>query len=128
LKLDQIMNVFDSKTEYVCVEDDMAFVLDKDTFATKRVYTRSGEDFEEVDFLGLISRTAEYLKDKVDAAALLREFLKNLHPKEALKIAERVEKKPAVSSKDEKCYSLTIGGKRGRPMELCLVHNAGYDT
>lgn len=130
MKIEEILELLESDKEILQIEEKTMFIIDIDTHKLKRAWKRVNGDFEELELDVIVSRIAKKLKDKVDAEALLKELLiAQTHPEFLLDLDERLQKPDVmVKSKPTRCYSLSIGGKRGRPVELTLVHNQGFDT
>lgn len=128
MKCEEIFALLDRKTEFLTFDDVYAYILDSKTYKLKRVWKWQEETgFEEIDIKKVVANIAKALKDKVDGEALLKEFLMaKAHPEEIQELKERVvDKEAKITSKPKECYSLVIGGKRGRPYVLPLVRNQG---
>lgn len=130
MRVEDIAKALDTENEDLSLQESIIFILDKKTQKTKRIYiSADGEEWEEVDVEQTIEVIVNYLKEHVDVKALLTDYLQNIvHPAMLLDILERVKNQAKVVSKPRECYSLTVGGKPGHPLTLCLVHNVGEDT
>jgi len=68
-----------------------------------------------------IDKMASQLAEHFDSKMLMEEVLRKTDTEQLLDVQERLEV-PGASIKSRKgCFSLQIGGKRGRPKELTLI-------
>ena len=63
---------------------------------------------------------AKELAKYVDAEKLMVHILSQYNPEELEELFERVIKKEGKVTEQPGCYSLNIGGKRGRPMNIVV--------
>jgi len=102
-------------------EDRIILIVNRDS-ETSRVFRIVSEQpllAEEltVDFQELAEKLARGL-DKVE---LLKEVLRSAPPNDVIEIKERLDAQPDASiSSSPGCFSLKIGGRRGRPKELVI--------
>jgi len=111
------------KSEFPVIDKDskLVYVIDSEN-DTKRIYKITDEDSLELEEIELdIPGMAAQLAEHFDANMLMQEVLKKADTDQLLEVKARLEK-PDVSIKSKKgCFSLQIGGKRGRPIELTLI-------
>ncbi len=120
--LNQLYDMAGPKEYAVMDKEDNLIVLLNTEDETSRVF-RIVHEYpilaEEliVDFQGMAEKLARGL-DKVE---LLKEVLRSAPPNDVVEIKERLEAGPDVSiTSGPGCFSLKIGGKRGRPKELVI--------
>ena len=90
-----------------------------ETKAIYRIVREYPLELEKIDID--IDKMASQLAEHFDSKMLMSEVLKKTETGQLLDIKERLEK-PEASIKSKKgCFSLQIGGKRGRPVELTLI-------
>jgi len=102
--------------------------LNAERHPTKRYVVKKFEEtngkltieLEEINIEKLKQEIIKKLSDKINTTAMLDDVLGDLTIQGLKELHSRtVEHKGKVKSK-EGCYKLTIGGKKGRPMELML--------
>jgi len=107
-----------ASTEFLCVERNLVILVDCD-FRTKRVWEKKNSHYEEVDVKEMVNRIAAYLTQHVSLENLLKDKILHEAAETIFDLNERVLKKGKV--KEHKgCYSVSITGKRGPPLELEL--------
>jgi hypothetical protein len=113
LEIDQYP-IIDKEAKLVTVVDS------KDN--TKLIYRITREYPLEIQKIAMdLDKMASQLAEHFDAKLLLTEVLKKADSGQLLEIQDRLAI-PDVSIKSKKaCFSLMIGGKVGRPMELTLI-------
>lgn len=127
MKLEEIMGELDNEKEEFYLTTNLIYVLDKTTLKTLRIYI-SGDnvDWEKKDLAQMLLDIIAGLKDKFEIEVFLKEFLVTRTPPEILvDVHERIMNNAKVTSKPEECYAFDIGGKRGHPLQLCLIQNLG---
>jgi len=117
----QIKRLIDPAKESLIVDEDYVYIMDPKTNRLLKLFVKAGHRYTQVDLQKTIGFIAEKLKDTVDAKRFLEELM-FLHssPAEILELHERILKGASVKDKPG-CYSLMIGGKKGRPYEFVLV-------
>lgn len=108
----------EEKMVYVVSNDD---IKEADADKTSRLFHIVQEDpllLEEVLFD--FDEMASKLTPGFDPHFLVKEALKEAPPKLLLDIKERLDRPKAKISTRPGCVSLSIGGKRGAPVELVL--------
>lgn len=121
-KIEEIVTQVDPSKQRFFLTEELAFIYNVDAVRLEKVWKKSNGDYVELNLKEIVDNIASYLKDFVDVKALLKEILEtDTSPREIIEVAERIEKKPTVKSAPGKCYSLMIGGKKGRPHEFALL-------
>ena len=69
-----------------------------------------------------VSEIVKSLAKHIDPKLLLEETLKQVSPDDIDEIYDRVVEKKGKVKSGEGCYSLKIGGKKGKPFELCIIN------
>lgn len=120
--LNQIYDTVKSGEYPIIDKEDKLIVIIKDEDKTARIYKIVSEypllaeelivDFEPI---------AERLAVGLDAKGLIIEALRKAPPNDVVEIQERLEKPDAAVKPGPGCYSIKIGGKPGRPIELVIV-------
>lgn len=89
---------------------------------TKAIYRIIREYPIELEKIEIdIDKMASQLAEHFDSKMLMEEVLRKADTEQLLDVQERLEV-PGASIKSKKgCFSLQIGGKRGRPKELTLI-------
>ena len=127
-RLSEIQSELNPKTEILIIAGDYITILDADTQKPKRFYRRVDDEYELVDMIGKIEKIASYISERVSFKEFLKEFLLTQMPPEDIEeLEERIEAGAKIEEEPGGCYSIHIDGKRGRPYELVLLHNPGYD-
>jgi len=89
---------------------------------TKAIYRIVGEHPIELEKIDIdIDKMASQLAEHFDSKMLMSEVLKKTETGQLLDIKERLETPDASIKSKKGCFSLQIGGKRGRPVELTLI-------
>ena len=89
---------------------------------TKRIYRIVGENPIELEEIQIdLNKMASMLADQFDAKMLMDEVLRKTDTAQLLDIKERLEVPDASIKSKKGCFSMQIGGKRGRPVELVLI-------
>ena len=97
---------------FIAVRDEFGHIV-------KLYQLKDDGTLEELDVDAIIEEIAEYLKDKVNIKAFLKDVLAMQYELDLMELFYRIQKKPKVSD-EEGCYALLIGGKRGKPFKLWL--------
>jgi len=98
-------------------EDGIAAILDMESHI-KHLFKYSEGSFKEVklDIKGM----AQKLRAGFETQDFLEEVLETTAPATLLEVNDRLEHPEAKVTSAPRCFSLMIGGKRGRPLELTL--------
>ena len=89
---------------------------------TKRIYRIVGENPIELEEIQIdLNKMAAMLAEQFDAKMLMDEVLRKTDTAQLLDIKERLEVPDASIKSKKGCFSMQIGGKRGRPVELVLI-------
>lgn len=107
-----------ASTEFLCVEGNLVVLVDVD-YRVKRVWEKKNSHYEEVDVKEMVNRIAAYLAQHVSLESLLKDKILHEAAETILDLNKRVLKKGKVQE-HKGCYSVTIAGKRGPPLELEL--------
>ena len=89
---------------------------------TKRIYRIVREyplELEEIEID--LDKMASQLAEHFDSKMLMDEVLRKTDTDQLLELKERLETPDASIKSKKGCFSLLIGGKRGRPVELTLI-------
>jgi len=121
MKLNEIRKLA-GKKEYLTLYEEMISLCDKDGHTIKVwKYNQELDEFDEIPFEEMTKTIIEFLSKKIDVKDILSDLLKAHTPEQTVvDIYERVTKsnfKASVKSK-EGCFSISIGGKKGRPVSL----------
>ncbi len=121
--LDQISNFVNEEDQILQVEGEFALIVEsKKPFKLIRAFKKKDTEYEEMN----IHKIARFIAKKLASYLNSEEFLKELlidhsHPMELQELKERLEHPDATIKPAKTCYSLLIGGKKGRPYEFTLV-------
>jgi len=121
--LDAIKKAIDPETEFICVEGDLVAICEtEEPCKLKAVFKKAGERYVKVDLPAMLELIVSKLAPHIDVKRFLTELI-TLHSsaEEVLELNERLEKGDVKISEEKRCYSLMVGGKRGRPYEFNLV-------
>ena len=116
---------------YDNLEKDQYPVIDKEAklitvmnaaSSTKSIYRITEEHPIVLELIELdLEKMASILAENFDAKMLMDEVLRKADTDQLLELSERLAI-PNASVKSRKgCFSMQIGGKRGRPVELTLI-------
>lgn len=120
--LTTIRQRIDPEKEIVVADGDLVYILDDETARLKMIFKKAGHRYVEINFQETIAKIAEKLAPHVQVETFLKELIAcTTSPQEILELKERLAKGEVKISSENRCYSLLIGGKRGRPMEFTLV-------
>ena len=120
--LENIRKASDPEKEAVVMEEDLVFVLETETNKLKMLFKKAGQRYVQIDVTKTIETIANKLAPHVDIKKLLTEMLLiKSGPVEIMELKERLEKSYAKIKDTPGCYSLTVGGKRGKPYEFILI-------
>lgn len=120
MRFEEIAKLVDPETEifFYDAEDGIAAILDPES-RVKHLYKYMPDGtFKEIHLD--IKNMAERLREGFEAQPFLEEVLETTAPADLLDISERLEHPEATVKSAPRCFSLMIGGKRGRPLELLL--------
>jgi len=124
--LQAIRASIDSENEAVILDGDYALIVSKEGTANKikGLFKKAGRQrrYVEIDLVQIV----EFIVNKLAPHVDIKEFLKELvllhsSHEEILELKERLKKGYVSVKGDNQCYSLMVGGKRGRPYEFNLV-------
>ena len=117
-----IKETIDPEKEIVIVIEDYVRVDDiEPPHRLKMLFKKAGQRYVEVNFTEIVKFIAEKLAPHMDVEQFLTEHIKAFSSaEEIMELKERLEKPAKVSAKPL-CYSLMVGGKRGKPYEFNLV-------
>jgi len=99
-------------------EAGIAAILDIEGRIQHIYTTKDAVEFREITLD--IKAMAKKLAEGLDPEAFLEEVLETTAPVELVEVKERLEHPQATVKSAKRCFSLMIGGKQGRPMELTL--------
>jgi len=89
---------------------------------TKSIYRIIREYPIELEKIEIdIDKMSSQLAEHFDSKMLMEEVLKKTDTEQLLELKERLEIPDASIKSKKGCFSLQIGGKRGRPVELTLI-------
>ena len=113
----------DPEKEIVIVIEDYVRIDDiKPPHRLKMLFKKAGNRYVGINIAETIRFIADKLKPHVDVGRFLAEHIRAYSSaEEIIELKERLEKGPVKVSGKPLCYSLMIGGKRGRPYEFNLV-------
>jgi len=121
--LESIRKVSDPEKEAVIMDEDLVFILETETNKLKMLFKKAGNRYVQIDITKTIKTIVNKLAPHVDVKQLLTEMLLiQSGPVEILELKERLEKAYPKVKDAPGCYSLMIGGKRGRPYEFVMIN------
>lgn len=102
-------------------EEKLILIVNKDD-ETSRVFRIVQEHpLLAVELIVDFQELAEKLARGLDKVELLKEVLRSAPPNHVIEIKERLDAHPDASvTSSPGCFSLKIGGRRGRPKELVI--------
>ena len=124
--LTAIKEILDPKKEVIIMYEDFIVLSEVDESGEvqkmKMLFKKAGHRYVQVDLEKILNLIVEKLAPHVDVKQFLKELIK-LHsaPEEILELNKRLEKSYVKISGTKGCYSLMIGGKKGKPYEFNLV-------
>lgn len=121
--LQTIKESIDPEKEIVIVVEDYVRIDDiEPPHRLKMLFKKAGNRYVEINISETIRFIADKLKPHVDVSQFLVEHIRAFSSaEEIMELKERLEKGPVKVSGKPLCYSLMVGGKRGRPYEFNLV-------
>ena len=120
--LENIRKISDPEKEAVIMDENLVFVLETETNKLKMIFKKAGQRYVQIDITKTIETIVNKLAPHVDVKKLLTEMLLiQSGPMEIMELKERLEKGYAKVKDTPGCYSIMVGGKRGRPYEFVLV-------
>lgn len=121
--LQAIKNSMNPEEEALLIEDDLIYIMDiEKPHRLKMIFKKAGKRYVSIDLAKTLENVINKLAPHVDVKKLLMEIiLLQSPPQEVLELKERLEKGYAKVTEAKLCYSLMIGGKRGKPYEFNLV-------
>ena len=125
LLLSAIRKAIDPKKEALIVHEEYVIIYELDEKAEqqrmKMIFKKAGQRYVEIKLEEVLNLIVEKLAPHLDVKRFLKELL-ILHssPQEIVELKERLEKGAKITEAPL-CYSLMIGGKRGRPYEFNIV-------
>ena len=121
--LESIRKVSDPEKEAVVMDEDLVFVMETETNKLKMLFKKAGQRYVQIDVTKTIETIVNKLAPHVDIKKFLTEMLLiQSGPVEIMELKERLEKGYAKVKDAPGCYSIMIGGKRGRPYEFVLIN------
>ena len=107
-----------ASTEMIVLQDPYIVLVDID-FRNKRLWIQGKAGYEEIDVKRMVKDIASYLSKRVSLEALLKDKILHEPAETIIDLHKRVTNKGTV--KEHKgCFSLSIKGKQGRPLEIEL--------
>lgn len=120
--LTQIRAIRDPDKETLVVEDEYAYILGMEPLKLKVLFKKAGNRYVQINLPNVVETIVKKLAPHVDIKKFLEELiLIHSPPEEIMELKERLEKGYVKITEAPRCYSLMIGGKRGRPLEFNLV-------
>lgn len=121
----QLIQTLDPLTENVAISKDGQFacVVDEETRRMKALFVKKDKQrYVRMELDKMVEFIAAKLAPHFDAKKYLTELLLlQTPPEEIAELSERLAS-PAASVKEHRdCYTLRIGGKKGRPFELVTI-------
>ena len=121
--IENIRKASDPEKESVIMDGDLVFVLETETNKLKMLFKKAGHRYVQIDVTKTIKSIVNKLAPHVDVKQLLTEMLLiQSGPVEIMELKERLEKGHAKVKDTPGCYSLTVGGKRGKPYEFVMIN------
>ena len=121
--LENIRKSSDPEKEAVIMDEDLVFILETETSKLKMLFKKAGHRYVQIDIPKTIETIVNKLAPHVDVKKLLTEMLLiQSGPMEIMELKERLEKGYAKVKDVPGCYSIMVGGKRGRPYEFVLIN------
>ena len=121
--LENIRKASDPEKEAVVMDESLVFILNTETNKLKMLFKKAGQRYVQIDIAKTIETIVNKLAPHVDVKTLLTEMLLiKSGPVEILELKERLEKGYAKVKDVPGCYSLMVGGKRGKPYEFVLIN------
>ena len=120
--VENIRKASDPEKESVIMDGDLVFVLETETNKLKMLFKKAGHRYVQIDVTKTIKSIVNKLAPHVDVKKLLTEMLLiQSGPVEIMELKERLEKGYAKVKDAPGCYSIMVGGKRGRPYEFVMI-------
>ena len=121
--LESIRKASDPEKEAVVMDEDLVFVMETETNKLKMLFKKAGHRYVQIDVTKTVETIVHKLAPHVDIKKFLTEMLLiQSGPAEIMELKERLEKGYAKVKDGPGCYSLTVGGKRGKPYEFVLIN------
>jgi len=108
-----------ASTEMIALQEEYVVLVDIDLRA-KRLWLRHTDQedvYEEIDVKRMVKEIAAYLSRHVSLEKLLADKILHEAAETILDLHKRITKKGEVTE-HKGCYSITIKGKQGRPLEI----------
>ena len=123
--LKQLMQLMDLDTETIALSDDKkhACILDEESNRMKALFVKGSYGrYVKLDLPSMVRLIVDKLAPHFDAQNFLEELiLLQTPPEEVDELFQRLGA-PHVSVKQHRdCYTLRIGGKKGRPFDFVTV-------
>jgi len=121
--LQAIRDSIDPKKEVVVLDNDYAIIMElEEPNKYKMIFKKAGHKYVQIDLEKIVGFITNKLAPHIDIKTFLKEMLL-LHSshEEIMELRERLEKGYVSVKSEKRCYSLMVGGKRGRPYEFNLV-------
>jgi len=118
-----IKESIDPEKENITIEGEYVVVTsNEEPFKLKAIFKKAGYRYAQFDLQEAVKMIVSKLAPQVDVKKFLEELIL-LHSsvEEIIDLRERLEKGYVKVKEAERCYSLMVGGKRGRPYEFNLV-------
>lgn len=125
--LKQIRKAMDPEKDVIMIEEKYVYIFDimqdgEDSRKLKMLFKKAGKRYVDININELIPRLAKKLAPHVNVETFLKERMEHHSTAtEIMELKERLEKPQTKITEAPRCYSLMIGGKRGRPFEFNLV-------
>jgi len=121
--LDQIRDSVDYEKQGLQIEEKYVYVHDvNEPYRILKLFQKAGHRYVEVDLQEAINFIAAKLAEHISMEDFLKELIRgHSHPEEIIELQERLSKNYAKVTPVKQCYSLLVGGKRGRPYEFTLI-------
>ena len=123
-RLVDIVSSFSLEKYNIICSEKYIWIINRESDKIAKIFMKISEDeFVEVNMEEIASKIAEHLAPYINVKEYLKEFVLSVVPApEAMEVLERLEKGGKVTP-TKGCFSLMIGGKRGRPFEFVLAPN-----
>ena len=120
--LENIRKSSDPEKEAVVMDESLVFILNTETNKLKMLFKKAGQRYVQIDLSKTIETIVNKLAPHIDVKKLLAEMLLiQSGPMEIMELKERLEKGYAKVKDTPGCYSIMVGGKRGKPYEFVLI-------
>lgn len=122
ITLQKIRDSIDPEKEVLLIEGEYVVILDaEEPNKLKALFQKAGYQYVQIDLAKTVKFIAKKLAPHVDVEKFLQERLLLYSDAEEISELQKRLKGYAKVTEAPRCYSLMVGGKRGKPYEFNLV-------